>query len=429
MPEQKENVEHSHHHHHHHHHHHKSKKKTKNKFLKFLGKYKLQITGVAVFAVLLTCLIVYVVKEPPVEEGQETTPTGQLQATEPPIQVEVGRLALQAPYFSEPLPLTRDGARAWMNAPITADVAQVLAAYHDSGKRQDIGAPVALSFDVLSLPADTTVVAFLLEVADNKDFDGAWSYDLDAGERSTQLWNLKTGTTYHYRLTAYLSDGTESGIFGSFETEAGLRIFNIDGIRNVRDLGGWATVEGKVLPQGLLYRGSELDGAVQSTFKITEAGRDELLTKLGVKTDMDLRAPGVGEAVLGANVNYTAYGAPSPVGIFSETGKSAIRNVFADLAKPENYPIYLHGTQGDDRTGTVCYLLGALLGVSEEDLIREYELSALKDNTVSRDQLRDMVNRLETYAGETMQEKVENYLLETGITPPQIAAIRSIWLG
>ncbi len=428
MSEKKENVEHSHHHHHHHHSHHKSKK-SKNKFLKFLGKYKLQITGVTMFLVLLICLIVYVIKEPPAEEGQETTPTGQLQATEPPIQVEVGRLALEAPWFSEPLPLTRDGARAWMNAPITADVTQVLAAYHDSGKRQDIGAPVELRFDVLSLPAETTVVAFLLEVADNKNFDGVWSYDLEAGERSIQLWNLKTGTTYHYRLTAYLSDGTASGVFGSFETEAGLRILNIDGLRNVRDLGGWATVEGKVLPQGKLYRGSELDGAVDSVLKVTDAGREELLTRLGVNTEMDLRLPGVGEAVLGANVNFRAYGAPSAMGIFSETGKNAIRNIFGDLAKRENYPIYLHDTYGEERTGIVSYLLGALLGVSEEDLIREYELSALKDSTVTRDQLRDMVNRLETYDGETMQEKVENYILETGITPQQIAAIRDIWLG
>lgn len=430
MTEHKETVTEEHHHPHHHSHHQKSrKKKSPNKFLKFLGKYKLQLAGVAVFAVLLAVLIVFVIKESPAEEGQETSPTDQYQATQPQIQVEVGRLALQAPHFSDPVSLIRNGAQAWMNAPITADVTQVLAPYHDSGKRQDIGAPVELKFDVLSLPRDTTVVAFRVEVADNEAFENAWVYNLSAGERSLELWNLKTGITCRYRITAHLSDGTASGIFGSFETAAGPRILNIDGIRNVRDMGGWAAAGGKMLPQGLLYRGSELDGAVQSTYRISEAGREELLMKLGVKTNMDLRGPGVGGPALGANVDYAAYGVAPYMGIFTEEGKAAIRNVFADLADPDNYPIYLHGTQGDDCTGTVCYLLEALLGVSQEDLIREYELTALLEPAVTRDLLRDMVNRLETCGGETMQENVEHYLLEIGVTAQQIASIRQIWLG
>ena len=77
----------------------------------------------------------------------------------------------------------------------------------------------------------------------------------------------------------------------------------------------------------------------------------------------------------------------------------------------------------------MCFLLGALLGVSEEDLIREYELSALSSADVNRQQLQKMLNQLKTYGGENLKENVQLYLLDVGVTTQQIASIREIWLG
>ena len=111
-------------------------------------------------------------------------------------------------------------------------------------------------------------------------------------------------------------------------------------------------------------------------------------------------------------------------GIFTDDGKEKIRNVFADLADPDIYPVYLHCTYGNDRTGTVCYLLEALLGVSRGDCLKEYGLSNLALHNIML-----VEQGLDSYAGETLKEKTEAYLMSCGISQAQIESIRTIFLG
>lgn len=406
--------------------HRKSKKKRKNKFLKFVGKYKMQIAGVVVFFVLLITLMVVAFRKTPKKDGTYLIdPTGQHTGQTAP-EGKPGALSLQAPHFAAEVELPSPAARAWMNSPIAAGANQVLESYRESGQRLDVPAAMELKFDVLSLPKNTSVVSSKVEVWETGNAGSPRSYGLGAKDRSVEIWNLKTGTDYRYQVTVYLSDGTSSGIFGGFRTASGPRLLNIGGLHNVRDFGGWQA-DDKLLPQGLLYRGSEADGAVVSHYKITEQGLEELVLKLGIRTDMDLRPAGKGGAALGANVAYKAYGMGDD--LFDSTGKGAIARVLGDLADRSNYPVYLHDTDGTDSAAVVCYLLGALLGVSEEDLIREYELSALASEDVSRQNLGAMANQLKEYGSQDLGENVENYLLDAGVTAEQIASIREIWLG
>lgn len=104
------------------------------------------------------------------------------------------------------------------------------------------------------------------------------------------------------------------------------------------------------------------------------------------------------------------------------------RKLFADLANENNYPMYMHCTYGKDRTGTVCYLLQLLLGVSEEDAYKEWELSVLLDGRVDYDSMEKYISTLKTLNGDTMQEKVENHLLSIGVTQTEIESIRRILL-
>lgn len=156
-----------------------------------------------------------------------------------------------------------------------------------------------------------------------------------------------------------------------------------------------------------------------------------MLTLLGIRTDMDLRGESVASSQaypLGTNVKHTYYGASAYDGIFTDEGKESMRAIFSDLANPDNYPVYLHCTYGLDRTGTVCYLLEGLLGVSEQDMMRDYCLSLLHHRgatTASITELSFYLNRLE---GATMKQKVEGYLLSIGVTAEEIASIRSIFL-
>ena len=91
--------------------------------------------------------------------------------------------------------------------------------------------------------------------------------------------------------------------------------------------------------------------------------------------------------------------------------------------------MYLHCTYGVDRTGTVCYLLEALLGVSDADLRKDYELSAFKDSYINSEEFAVFVARVKMLDGDTTQEKVEGYLLSIGVTAEEIANIREIFLG
>ena len=51
-----------------------------------------------------------------------------------------------------------------------------------------------------------------------------------------------------------------------------------------------------------------------------------------------------------------------------------IMNAFTDVNNTD-YSLYFHCRIGADRTGTIAYLLEGLLGVSEEDRYRDYEMS------------------------------------------------------
>ena len=88
-----------------------------------------------------------------------------------------------------------------------------------------------------------------------------------------------------------------------------------------------------------------------------------------------------------------------------------------------------YSLQLQDRTGTVCYLLEALLGVDEVSLMKDYQLSGLHHGGVSADEMSEFVGRLKGLSGATMQEKVEGYLLSIGVTAEEIASIRHIFLG
>ncbi|MBR3692628.1 MAG: tyrosine-protein phosphatase [Clostridia bacterium] len=171
--------------------------------------------------------------------------------------------------------------------------------------------------------------------------------------------------------------------------------------------------------------------AVEKDYKLTEKGLYVMKNELGIRLDMDLRSAGENPAqtdALGSEIAHIYYGVIQYSAIFEPAGKEAIGRVFSDLAVAENYPIYLHCTYGADRTGTVCYLLGALLGVPEDALRREYEATALYHKWCDSENYDQMVAGLRAYAGETLSLKAANYLAECGVTAEELEAIRAIYL-
>lgn len=428
--------EHHHHSGHHHSRHHRGshkrrhshrngKKMSTRKLRRFFKKYKKILIPVAV-ALLSVVVVVGLLGAVDLISKNEKPGGSQItQGTE-------GIVILAVPVFEEEQSLVGKAVDTILeNEDYDAPAHVILENYLETSARLDVGAPVKLNFYLANKPTDYTVEKFTVEVAEQHSFENAREYTLDAQAQNLDLLNLKTGTQYFFRINAHFTNGVVSSAGSSFRTKASPRILTVSGAYNVRDIGGWKTADGKTVRQGLLLRGTELDGAVESKYTLTEAGRTVLLDHLGVRTEMDLRwtakQPNSPEA-LGGEVQHLYYGIAPYTDIFVEENQEEIRRVFSDLAKPENYPVYIHCTYGRDRTGTVCCLLEALLGMQEGDLWRDYQLSALDEKYLDSSFDRFMV-ALKNMEGQTMQEKAEHYLASIGVTEEEIDAIQAIFLG
>lgn len=420
------------HHRHSSHHHRSSRRRSKSKLSKFLNKNRQTLTNIALLVVSLGLVVSLAVLADLYSKTEKFDPVQNEPAQNNSVEQHGDPvMRVEVPYFSGEVSLIVSEARKFAERDLSEPVEDVMDRLNPNNQHLDVALPVELSFDVSGVPAGCLVASASVEVSENPDFSNPRMYTLRAGENSVQVRHLKTDTRYYYRISYTMSDGTVGAVQSGFKTADTPRILSVDGIVNVRDIGGWHTADGKRIRQGLLYRGSELDGAVESSYCLTDGGRHDMLTVFGIRTDMDLRASTDnvhGTNALGANVEHIYYAAPDYVNVFTDYGKDRVRQIFSDLADESKYPVYLHCTYGVDRTGTMCYLLEALLGVSKEDLQRDYEMSGLHSGYVAVDYFTEFVTELEKLEGDTMQKKVEGYLLSVGVTQEEIDSIREIFL-
>jgi len=430
--EEKSHHHHHHSHHHHSHHHHKSSKKKKKFSLKrFVRKHKTAFR-IAVFVLVLVLTVaatVLVIKQMD-KAGEDGTPTVNQPTTVP--QIPEGQVAVTVTRFDGPVTLHHDVTQAYLNTNISVPPEDILSEYQQMDVRLDQGQPVELAFDVLGLSDGCNITGARVEITEQGQSQPALHKDCGAGENRVLVYNLKTSASYRYSIRVDFTTMDSITVSGTFDTAAGPRLVRVDGAANVRDFGGWKTAAGKIVNQGLLYRGSELDGVVETKFNLTEAGKQTLVNELGVKMELDLRQTSERSDVdrLGSAVKCPdPYNAPFFAGVFESDKVASVCRVFKDLANPENYPIYMHCTFGRDRTGTVCLILGALLGMEEETLLHEYGLSALYYGDADYTNARAVLNGLKAYGGDSLEQQAENYLLTIGVTADEIASLRQIYLG
>ncbi len=310
--------------------------------------------------------------------------------------------------------------------------------YKYDGYRKDQPLPVTLTIDN---PLDTVSTLFVSEF---EDFYGAWEFTLEKGVTSYDVYNLIPGKTYNWKVQYATPLGeTVTAKSGRFKTTGTLRMLKIDKVFNVRDMGGWIGLGGHTIKYGKLIRGSRLNNNGSSTKIITADGINEL-RKIGIKAELDLRnnsdAAGATYSFLGSDIPIknieNAYG--SRISTFSDKPQSiqGIKQVIAWLKQDK--PIYFHCSVGADRTGTVAYLIGALCGMSEDELCKEFELTSFSADSIKTsgrmEDLRrrrtydgrfdpndnpasykfaDMVDKIKSFPGDNLQRKVY-YHLSTG---------------
>lgn len=255
-------------------------------------------------------------------------------------------------------------------------------------------------------------------------------YQLSPYQTELEIDNLETDRTYRYSVAATEGDRSET-YTGSFRTADSNRFISFTGIRNVRDIGGYETVDGKQVREGVLIRGQELDGLVERSYFMENPEEAE---PFEFRFDMDLRQEllfdGNYVSRLGENVRHKFYTAPSYGSIFAVFNYPTIKQIFSDLADAKNYPMYLHCTYGADRTGTIVFLLQGVLGVFAEDMDFEYCLTGfVRNDCMNPENLAPIYNGLASYPGETVNEQIEYYLTEiVGVPQADLDSIRSIFL-
>ena len=268
----------------------------------------------------------------------------------------------------------------------------------------------------------------LLMLSEHSDMSGSSEFFMSKNGTSLLIDNLKTNTKYFYTV---IVNGKKYN--GSFHTARSTRFIDIDGIYNARDIGGYVTLDGKTVKQGMIIRGTELDGLVEPSYRLSAEGK-EAMKAFGFVYDMDLRAQtiftGIYTSPFGAEVGHKFYTSPQYGQIFSSTYKESLRQIFSDMANPANYPMYLHCTYGADRTGTVVFLLQGILNVPEDQMIREYQMTGFHSSSYSNStNMEIIISGLQYQDGDTLQEKIVSFLInDIGVLPEEIESIRNILL-
>lgn len=315
-------------------------------------------------------------------------------------------------------------------------------------------------------------------------------FDEDVKGESAEVWNLEVARGYEWTVC----DGGECAR-GTFKThDFAPRVMSVKGVPNFRDLGGWKTADGRRVRQGLVYRSQGLNHNAnfylnsKETMELYKAGRLEklygkegrkikeridrdggkvdfdpnapwmrkslprkdptpgkarldeptkayLLDKLGIRSDIDLRGPneiwGMKESPLGPRATWFWYQNHAYGGMHQPVGKSGFAKVFKVFLDEKNYPLDFHCIGGADRTGCDAWVLNGLLGVAEDDLMKDWELTCFEYESQSfghAARIDRFLEGLNKYAGATMKEKCESYVKALGFTDADIAKFRSIML-
>ena len=198
---------------------------------------------------------------------------------------------------------------------------------------------------------------------------------------------------------------------------------------NVRDLGGW-TCDGGTVKYGLLFRGGE----------VVASDRAVLVENLGIRHDLNLRGhtelneagASLTTSPLGTDVYFTAAENYNWYSIdVNDAWRMNLRCVFDAVTHGE--PVYFHCAAGADRTGTLACVIEGLLGMSQSDVDKDYELTCFytgtsTDSTARRrneDEWKQLITQISAKDGTTFRDKCVTFAAELGFTAEEINAFRA----
>lgn len=173
------------------------------------------------------------------------------------------------------------------------------------------------------------------------------------------------------------------------------RRISLVGTRNLRDIGGLSTEDKRITRFGVLYRGDQLSAVDE------EDAEDILVDQLCIHRSYDLRGPSEAASKMYSFRGIERIATPMPITSVYDR-YSSIKPVTVEHVKKlmvelctfciEKYgrimgevlhdiaargvsdtdAVLVHCTLGKDRTGLLCAILLKILGVKEEDIMKNY---------------------------------------------------------
>ncbi|MCQ2288163.1 MAG: tyrosine-protein phosphatase [Muribaculaceae bacterium] len=269
-----------------------------------------------------------------------------------------------------------------------------------------------------------------LSMSENFEGDVNTYYPAD-NSTSYTICNMLPDSHYYYKVEEVLKDGTRNVVtYGHFITTGQVRMMRVGGMSNVRDFGGWNTSFGVKTNYGRIFRGNHPRG-------ITETGRNDFVKNERIKADLELTGTVRDRSAMGpANEVeiHTTNNARYKTGLTQPSSKAALRDdlKFISRVMQEGKAVFLHCNHGVNRAGTLAFVIGGLIGLSEADLSREYELSSFAyGNTIRAGNYASMLPVIRSYgkSGDSLTQCFYNYCLELGVSEEELDGIRCAMLG
>ena len=308
--------------------------------------------------------------------------------------------------------------------------------YPDGQKHLSDPNPVNLVWEYTA-PSGKTISRY--DIVWGKEADLSDGYTIKGtANPSLDVYNSYLGDNY-FRIVANYTDGTNDGSKIQKYTVEDVypRNLRIEGMTNCRDMGGGRELaSGGRIKQGLIYRTSATNnwayGRGDVSDRLTDAGKEELLVRLGCKTEINVNNSGSNEVGVQNFVDAYMYYDAGKHHMYRNT--EPLKEAFHALANPDNYPVFYHCRIGTDRTGFMAIMLSALLGVSENDIYQDYLFSNFGNiqekryigEKAGRDNILKYMDDLKTYPGELLQNKCYNFLLSIGIPAEELDSIIDI---
>lgn len=267
---------------------------------------------------------------------------------------------------------------------------------------------------------ETDAECSVLEISENADFSASEKFECTGKEKD--VYNLKKDTQYFWRV-----NDSEPRVFRTDSVPP--RWLFADGIVNFRDLGAEKTKNGKTVRQGLIYRGIRLED------KLTPDGI-EAFRKLGIRTEIDLRKEAenkLTECPAGADIKYIFHVCNGYEDFLNDPPERTAQ-LIGYFADESSYPVYFHCRGGADRTGTLAFMLGAILGLDDETLLRDYELTMIcspekKMSRSRKGKIKKFLKILQSRdKNKSIGENTVDFLRKCGVTDEVMEKIRSIML-